>query len=266
MRCSDGRRDNAADPEGLRGSGGVRPSLQRRRANHLTAAEREEISRGIAAGLSARQIAQKLASPVSTVSREIARNGGRQGYRAVDADTAAYARARRPKACKLVTNPVLRAQVVAKLVEDWSPEQIARWLRRAYPSDSARWVSHETIYRDVYTPSRNVFDAKIFHHLRTRRPIRQPRRARPRCAHGRGRIRSMVSIRERPVEADTRQVAGHWEGDLVFGLRPSAVATLVDRDTRYTIVVALPDGHKADAVAVALIKHMAHLPVTCGDR
>ena len=198
---------------------------------HLTAAEREEISRGIAAG-TARW----------------------------DADAAAHARARRPKPAKLATNPLLRGLVVAKLGQDWSPEQIAQWLRREYPDEVAMRISHETIYRDVYKPSRKVVDAKMFHHLRSQRPIRQPRRARPRCAHGRGRIRNMISIRERPAAADTREVAGHWEGDLVFGMRPSAVATLVDRATRYSMIVALPDGYKADVVARALINHLGQLP------
>jgi IS30 family transposase len=117
---------------------------------------------------------------------------------------------------------------------------------------------HESIYRDVYMASRNVFDASMFHRLRSDRSIRRPRGKK--SSYGRGQIRNMVSIRDRLIEADTRQVAGHWEGDLVFGARPSAVATLVDRATRYTIVVALPDGNKADAVARALIEHMGRLP------
>jgi IS30 family transposase len=155
-------------------------------------------------------------------------------------------------------------QVETKLGEDWSPEQIARWLRREYPTDSLMWISHETIYRDVYTPSRKVFDASMFHHLRTYRPIRRPRRKQ--ASHGRGRIRNMISIHHRPAEADTRKVAGHWEGDLVYGVRPSAVATLVDRATRSAMVVALPDGYKADAVASALIEHMGRLLSSCDGR
>jgi IS30 family transposase len=149
--------------------------------------------------------------------------------------------------------------VAAKLDDDWSPQQIAQWLRRQHPGDADMRVSHESIYRDVYMPSRKAFDASMFHRLRSERSVRRPRGKK--SSHGRGQIRNTVSIRERPVEADAREVAGHWEGDLVFGARPSAVATLVDRATRYTIVVALPDGRKADAVARALIEQMGRLPV-----
>ena len=242
----------------LRQSGGIPPIPRQRRADHLTLVEREEISRGIAAGLSARSIAGRIDRPSSTVSREIARNGGRDAYRALVADAAAFERARRPKPSKLAANTQLRGVVAAKLDDDWSPQQIAQWLRREHPDDAAMRVSHESIYRDVYMPSRKVFDASMFHRLRSERSIRRPRGKK--SSHGRGQIRNMVSIRERPAEADTRQVAGHWEGDLVFGARPSAVATLVDRATRYAMVVALPDGNKADAVARALIEHMGRLP------
>ncbi|MEV6656303.1 IS30 family transposase [Nocardia fluminea] len=189
---------------------------------------------------------------------EWARNGGRQMYRAVVADSAAFERARRPKPSKLAADPVLCEVVAAKLGEDWSPQQIAWWLRRRHPGDVGRWISHESIYRDLYTPSRKSFDSSMFHRLRSERPWRRPRRKTG--SHGRGRIRNMVSIHDRPGEADTRTVAGHWEGDLVFGTRPSAVATLVDRATRYTMVVALPDCYRAESVATALIKHMGRLP------
>jgi len=242
----------------LRQWGGIPPIPRQRRANQLTLAEREEISRGIAAGLSARTIARRIDRPSSTVSREIARNGGRDAYRALVADAAAFGRARRPKLSKLATNPELRGVVADKLDDDWSPQQIAQWLRREFGGDASMRISHESIYRDLYMPSRKVFDASMFHRLRSDRSIRRPRGKKR--SHGRGQIRNMVSIRERPTEADTRQVAGHWEGDLVFGARPSAVATLVDRATRYAIVVALPDGNKADAVAAALIDHMGRLP------
>jgi transposase, IS30 family len=242
----------------LRESGGIPPIPRRRRAGHLTLADREEISRGIAAGLSARTIARRIDRPSSTVSREIARNGGRDAYRALVADAAAFERARRPKPSKLAANAQLRGVVAAKLDDDWSPQQVAQWLRREYLDDAAMRVSHESIYRDVYMPSRKVFDASMFHRLRSKRSIRRPRGKK--SSHGRGQIRNIVSIHERPAEADTRQVAGHWEGDLVFGARPSAVATLVDRATRYAMVVALPDGNKADAVARALIDHMGRLP------
>jgi IS30 family transposase len=242
----------------LRQWGGIPPIPRQRRANQLTLAEREEISRGIAAGLSARTIARRIDRPSSTVSREIARNGGRDAYRALVADAAAFERARRPKLSKLATNPELRGVVADKLDDDWSPQQIAQWLRQEFRGDAAMRISHESIYRDLYMPSRKVFDASMFHRLRSDRSIRRPRGKKR--SHGRGQIRNMVSIRERPIEADTRQVAGHWEGDLVFGARPSAVATLVDRASRYAMVLALPDGNKADAVARALIDHMGRLP------
>jgi IS30 family transposase len=242
----------------LRQWGGIPPIPRRRRANQLTLAEREEISRGIAAGWSARRIALRIDRPSSTVSREIARNGGRDAYRALVADAAAFERARRPKPSKLATNPDLRGVVADKLDDDWSPQQIAQWLRQEFRGDAAMRISHESIYRDLYMPSRKVFDTNMFHRLRSDRSIRRPRGKKR--SHGRGQIRNMVSIRERPTEADTRQVVGHWEGDLVFGARPSAVATLVDRATRYAMVVALPDGNKADAVARALIDYMGRLP------
>lgn len=244
----------------LRASGGIRPVPRRRRAGHLSLVEREEISRGIAAGWSARVIAQRVGRTASTVSREIARNGGREAYRAVVADSAAFERARHPKLSKLATDALLREVVAAKLGQDWSPQQIAWWLRRCHPGGARRWVSHESIYRDLYTPSRKSLDSSMFHRLRNERPCRRPRRKTG--SHGRGRIRNMVSIHDRPAEADTRAVAGHWEGDLVFGTRPSAVATLVDRATRYTMVVALPDGYRAEAVAAALIDHLGRLPVS----
>ena len=207
----------------LRESGGIPPIPRRRRSDHLSLEEREEISRGIAAGLSARTIAGRISRSSSTVSREIARNGGRDAYRALVADAAAFDRARRPKSTKLAANPQLRGVVADKLDDDWSPQQIAQWLRREFLDDAAMRISKESIYRDLYMPSRKVFDASMFHCLRSGRSIRRPRGKKR--SHGRGQIRNMVSIRERPTEADTRQVAGHWEGDLVFGARPSAVAT-----------------------------------------
>jgi len=178
------------------------------------------------------------------------------------ADASAFERARRPKPSKLAANVRLRDVVADKLDDDWSPQHITQWLRREYLGDATMRISHESIYRDLYMPSRKAFDAKMFHRLRSERPIRRPRGKKR--SQGRGQIRNMVSIPERPTEADTRQVAGHWEGDLVFGARPSAVATLVDRASRYAMVVALPDGNKADAVARALIDHMGQLPVHLG--
>jgi IS30 family transposase len=193
----------------LRESGGMPPIPRRRKVGHLTLEEREEISRGIATGLSARMIAGRIDRPSSTVSREIARNGGRDAYRALVADAAAFERARRPKPSKLAAKPELRDVVADKLDDDWSPQQIAQWLRREFGGDAAMRISHESIYRDLYMPSRKVFDPSMFHCLRSKRSIRRPRGKKR--SHGRGQIRNMVSIRERPTEADTRQVAGHWE-------------------------------------------------------
>ena len=168
----------------LRESGGMPPIPRRRRVGHLSLDEREEISRGIAAGLSARGIAGCIGRPSSTVSREIARNGGRDGYRAVLADAAAFERARRPKPSKLATNPRLRGVVAEKLDGDWSPQQIAQWLRQEFREDVAMRISHESIYRDLYMPSRKVFDASMFHLLRSKRSIRRPRGKKR--SHGRG--------------------------------------------------------------------------------
>jgi IS30 family transposase len=163
---------------------------QNRRTGHLSLGEREEISRGIAAGRSARTIADQIGRPSSTVSREITRNGGRQVYRAAVADAAAYERALRPKPSKLATDPVLREMVAAKLSEDWSPQQIAGWLRHCHHGDAVPQVSHESIYRDLYTPSRNSFDRNMFHRLRSDRPFRRPRRKA--SSQGRGRIRNSL--------------------------------------------------------------------------
>ncbi len=193
----------------LRQTGGIRPGPQRRREGNLGVGEREEISRGIAAGLSGRVIAGRLGRSPSTVSREIDRNGARDAYRAVDADAAAYDRARGPNPSKLASNHALRERVIAQLVKDWSPQQIAARLRLLRPAAVTLRVSHETIYRDLYKPSRQVFEAGMFHRLRSERPIRRPRRKM--SSYGRGRIRDMVSIHARPVEADAREVAGHWE-------------------------------------------------------
>jgi IS30 family transposase len=239
-------------------SGGVRPQARRRAQDHLTPAEREEVSRGIAAGQSARAIAARLERSPSTVSREIRRNGGRTAYRAEAADRAADERARRPKLTRLATDAALLDLVRLKLEQDWSPEQIARWLRREHPSDPSRWVSHETIYRSLYITARQELGAGATRHLRSRRSLRRPRR--PQASHGRGRLRNMTSIHARPAQVLERAEIGHWEGDLVMGKRPSAVATLVERQTRFVRIVPLPDGYKADAVRKALTENLRYRP------
>ena len=186
----------------LRESGGIPPIPRRRRFGHLSLDEREENSRGIAAGLSARAIAGCISRPSSTVSREIARNGGRDAYRAVVADAAAFERARRPKPSKLAGNAELRGVVADKLDDDWSPQQIAQWLRREFRGDAAMRISHESIYRDLYMPSRKVFDATMFHRLRSRRSIRRPaERSAPTVAARSGTWSPSGSDRQRPTPA-----------------------------------------------------------------
>jgi IS30 family transposase len=240
-------------------SGGVRQAPQRRSARHLAAAEREEISRGIAAGMSARQLARQLGRASSTISREIARNGGREHYRAGPADAQAYARARRPKPAKPARHPELRAVVEAKLALCWSPEQISGWLRRRYPHDSGMRISHEAVYLSLFDPRRRLaIDRTLTQRLRTARPIRQPKAARR--PSGRGVLRDMVPLSARPAEADERTVPGHWEGDLVMGSRPSAIATLVERTSRYTRLVALPEGIKAEQVRPYLTGSILAVP------
>src|SRR5512133_1638326 len=238
--------------------GGIRPPTRRRAAGRLSLAEREEISRGLAAGRSLRVIAAGLGRAPSTVSREVAGHGGRRGYRAARADQLAWARARRRKVCKLATRPVLRDIVAEKLAVRWSPQQIAGWLKTTYPNDPEMQVSHETIYRTLFIQSRGALRKELTAHLRTRRVIRRP--AGTRLPDGRGGRPGILNISERPAEADDRAVPGHWEGDLVFGKRMSPVATLVERSTRFVMLVALPHGHKADLVADALAAKITTLP------
>ena len=239
-------------------SGGVQRQPPRRAPRCLSMAEREEISRGVAAGEPCRQIAARLGRAPSTVSRELARNGGRHHYRAQGADAAAYQRALRPKPAKLVLRPRLRSVVEAKLALRWSPEQIAGWLPLAYPSDPVMRVSHETIYLSLFVQSRGALRRELQRCLRTGRAMRYPRGKR--LPQGRGQLRDVVLISERPAEATDRAVPGHWEGDLLLGKRPSAVATLVERTSRYLTLVALPDGYKAEQVRPALAAAVARLP------
>jgi IS30 family transposase len=242
----------------LKRCGGVRPVPQRRWELRLSLAEREEISRGLAAGLSLRAIATGLGRAPSTVSREVTRNGGRSGYRAVTADQAAWSRACRPKPTKLSRLPGLTAMVEEKLEQKWSPQQIDGWLRRRFPSSTVMRVSHETIYRSLFVQSRGDLRRELTRHLRTRRAMRQP--AGTRLPDGRGARPNTVNISQRPAEAADRAVPGHWEGDLVFGRGMSPVATLVERATRFLMLVALPDGHRAELVADTLAAKIQTLP------
>ena len=208
-------------------SGGVRPPVRRRSPSHLSLTEREEISRGIAAGEPLCAIASRLGRASSTVSRELARNGGRGDYRAHRADRAGWQRARRPQSSKLATNERLRGEVEDKLALRWSPQQISGWLRHTYPDTEAMRVSHETIYLTLFIQARGGLKRELTQHLRTRRANRRPAGKRP--PSGKGRIVDPVMISERPAEVEDRAVPGHWEGDLLMGKRQTAIGTLVER-------------------------------------
>ena len=239
--------------------GGIMPDPRHRAARRLSLAEREEISRGLAAGRSLRVIAAQLGRAPSTISREVAGNGGRQRYRATVADQGAWAKATRPKTCKLAKNPALAGIVAAQLQRRWSPEQIAGWLKTTYPDNHQMQVSHESIYRTLFVQSRGALRKELTAYLRTGRVIRRPQGVR--LPDGRGGRPGILNISERPAEAADRAVPGHWEGDLVFGKRMSPVATLVERSTRFVMLVALPSGnHKADVVADALAAAIQRLP------
>lgn len=244
----------------LNACGGIPPRRPRKRAGRcLTLAEREEISRGIARRDSDRAIGRRLGRSHTTVGREIARCGGRRRYRAHFAEQEAWQRARRPKQTKLERCGELRRVVAERLGDDHSPEQISGWLRREHPDNEDMRISHETIYRSVYVQSRGELRRELARHLRTRRRKRQPR-GQSRHGQGRGKIRDMVAISERPAEVADRAVPGHWEGDLLLGDRTSAIATLVERQTRYCQLVALPDGAKAEPVREALAASITTLP------
>jgi IS30 family transposase len=239
--------------------GGIRPVPRRRRVGRLVLREREEISRGLAAGMSLRAIAVQLGRAPSTISREVAGNGGRRGYRALRADRAAWSRATRPKRCKLAVQPGLRDIVEDKLCRRWSPQQISGWLARTYPSEAAMQISHESIYRTLYVQTRGALRRELTQCLRTGRVLRRPKGVR--LPDGRGGRPNTLHISERPAEAEDRAVPGHWEGDLIFGKNMSPVAILVERSARYLLLVALPAGnHQADAVADALAAAITRLP------
>jgi IS30 family transposase len=237
----------------------VPPAPPKRSPLRLSLAEREEISRGIAAGESLRSIARRLGRAPSTVSREVASHGGPRRYRAGDAERRALRRMRRPKVAKLAQCPRLRAVVEAKLEPRWSPQQISGWLAVAFPDDPEMRVSHETIYLSLYVQARGALRRELARNLRTGRMTRRPQGVVPTV--GKGRIRNPVHISERPAEADDRAVPGHWEGDLLFGKGMSAVATLVERSSRFVLLVGLPSGHTADVVAAALADKMTELPL-----
>ena len=238
--------------------GGIRPPVRQRSRLALTLAEREEISRGITAHQSARSMARLLGRSPSTVSREISRNGGYDRYRAALADERAWVRTRRPKRCKLTNNPGLRQAVVRKLRLNWSPEQIAGWLKRTHPEDEFYHVSHETIYRSLFVQARGVLKKELLSHLRSKRTIRRSKRTDPN-GDRRGQIKDIVSISARPATVEDRAVPGHWEGDLLSGSKNSYIATLVERHTRY-VMLAKVANKDTQTVVSALIKQAKRLP------
>ncbi|SRR6266851_3198130 len=240
-------------------TGGVRPPARQRSERCLSTGEREEISRGLARGDGFRAIGRAIGRSHTTVAREVERNGGRARYRAQRADAVAWERARRPKPSKLALNPFLRALVEEKLERRWSPQQIAQWLRRTYGDHEEMRVSHETIYLSLFVQSRGALRRELCAHLRSGRRVRRPRGARPK-RQGQGQIPGRVMISERPAEVEDRAVPGHWEGDLLLGKRPTAIATLVERSTRYCQLVALPDGQSAETVRDALGRSIGSLP------
>ncbi len=238
--------------------GGIRPAPRHRSMLVLTLAERETISRGIAAHQSTRSMARLLGRSPSTVSREVRRNGGYDRYRAARADEQAWVRAGRPKPCKLATDPRLRRAVARKLRLNWSPEQIAGWLKRAHPEEEHCHVSHETIYRSLFVQARGVLKKELLLHLRSQRTMRRPG-AKKWQGDTRGQIKDIVSISERPASVEDRAVPGHWEGDLLSGPKNSYIVTLVERHTRYLMLAKVPN-KETQTVVSALIKQAKKLP------
>ena len=238
--------------------GGIAPPARHRSRRVLTLAEREDISRGIASGCSLRVIAQGLSRTCSTVTREVARHGGRAQYRANQADQQAWESALRPKSCLLATHTALREMVASKLVQDWSPEQIAGWLKQQYPKNESLRVSHETIYRSLFIQARGALKKELIQHLRSQRQIRRSRHASVH-GHSQGKIVDAVSIRERPAEVEDRAIPGHWEGDLLRGAGNSHVITLVERQSRF-VKLAKVSGKDTATVVAALSQQVRQLP------
>jgi IS30 family transposase len=239
-------------------AGGIQPETRRRSARALSTGEREEIMRGIAAGESAHQIARRLQRAVCTVTRELARNGGREAYRASQADEAAWVRARRPKLCRLSRCNRLRYLVASRLAANWSPQQIAAWLRDEFPDQVDLHISHESIYRTLFVQARGALKRELIAHLRSAGRLRRPKGV-VRSQGLRGQIPDAISIRERPAEVEDRAVPGHWEGDLLCGGKNTYIATLVERRTRFVILIKLANKDSLSVVD-ALSKHIRKLP------
>lgn len=256
-------RDLAKNPGAVHGvirlQGGITPRLRARSLRALSLEEREHISRALAADQSYREIGRALGRAASTISREVERHGGRTKYRAVRADGRAWESARRPKACRLASRPRLRYLIATKLKQNWSPEQISGWLRATYPDQPELYVSHETIYRSLYVQARGVLKKELLKHLRTHRVTRRSR-ASTRKGQGRGRIVDAMPLSARPPEADDRAVPGHWEGDLLAGGGNTHIATLVERTSRFAILVKVASKEPASVVP-ALIRQIRRLPM-----
>ena len=240
--------------------GGIPPAIRRRSRLALTRSEREDISRGIASRSSIRDIAKGLQRAASTVSREVARHGGRPEYRAHEADDQAWESALRPKKCLLALHRRLREIVASKLILEWSPEQISGWLKTEYPKDERMRVSHETIYRSLFIQARGVLKKELMDHLRTKRRMRRSQHSRI-FKDSRGQIADAISIRERPAEVEDRAVPGHWEGDLLSGSKNSHMVTLVERHSRFAMLIKVPSKDTA-VVVTALSRHIRKLPAT----
>ena len=243
--------------DALQRHGGVAPPERVRSSRHLSVQEREEISRGLVAGATVRCIAKQLGRSPSTVSREIARNGGTQSYRAAAADQRAWQEAQRPKSCALAGNERLRRVVAERLQHHWSPQQIAGWLKVEHHNEPAMQISHETIYRSLFIQARGLLKKELIAHLRSGRSIR---RGKTSTLKGQPRgIVDAVSISERPAEAEDRAVPGHWEGDLIAGSRNTHIATLVERRSRYVVLVRV-ENRETLTVVNALTQQLRRLP------
>ena len=240
--------------------GGIVPAVRRRSPRTLTLNEREGISRGIASGSSIREIAADLSRATSTVSREVARHGGRSEYRASEADARAWDSARRPKRCRLALHEQLREIVVSKLMLDWSPEQVSGWLKNQYPNNESLRVSHETIYRSLFIQARGVLKKELIGHLRSKRCIRRSQHA-SKKGHEKGKIVEAISIRERPAEIEDRAIPGHWEGDLISGTKNSHIVSLVERHSRFTTLIKVPS-KETTVVVDALSRYVRNLPAS----
>ena len=243
----------------LRDTGGIKPADTVRSEQHLTLAEREEIRVGLSTKKSLRAIAHSLGRSPSTISREIKRNGGRRYYKAVNADRRAMRMAKRPKPCLLDMNEDLKQLVSEKLELKWSPAQISGWIKKNLANKKSMQISAETIYKTIYFRKRMALSHLLAKHLRRGRNLRHSKYHTLKGDRGTIKIVNGKSIHKRPKRVESRRIIGHWEGDLVSGTKNSHIATLVERKTRYTILLKL-NGKDAHSVSMALIKKLLSLP------